>query len=322
MKTFLQLILFILILVPTSLFAQAPEAFNYQAVVRDNDGNILPNQEIGVELQILSGSNIGTLEFSETHVVTTSDFGLINLVVGTGTLAAGSFSAIQWGNFSHFLKVRMDLSGGTTYATIGTSQLLSVPYALHAGTESPVGPAGPPGATGMNGLNGPTGSTGATGIAGATGNQGANGMNGLNGATGPTGSIGETGSEGSVGPIGPTGETVSIGEIGLEGPQGATGPQGPTGATPLVPNIQHGKELVGPSGGTNELLLYTVVFPQSFESIPHVVCTASAEVATIYDDSFNVTTQTVTTTGFNMIINRVDNTWWGQNLEVHWIAIE
>jgi hypothetical protein len=260
-------------------------------VVRDNVGDVLTNQEIGVELQILSGSNYGSLEFSESHVVTTNEMGLINLQVGTGMLLTGSFADIQWGNFSHFLKVRMDLAGGTNYQTMGTSQLLSVPYALHAGNASVVGPTGPIGPTGLGGMNGVNGAIGPTGATGVTG------------ALGPTGSVGPTGADGSDGVTGPTGL------------------QGPTGATPSVPNIQHGRENVGSSLG-QELVSYDVVFSSSFESIPNVVCTGSAQIGSIFDDSFNVTTRNISTTGFNMIVNRVDGSSWDQSMDVHWIAVE
>ncbi|MGB0917241.1 MAG: H-type lectin domain-containing protein [Flavobacteriales bacterium] len=259
-----------LVIATSVAFAQSPQLMNYQGVARDNAGNVLANQNIGLRLSVLSGSISGTLEYEETQATSTNDFGLFNIEVGGGTVTSGTFAAIDWGSASHFLKVEVDATGGTTYQELGTSQLLSVPYAFYAKVSG----SGAPGATG------PTGSTG---------------------------------------PQGPTGNDGEVGSVGPTGPQGSIGATGPTG--PSL-NIQRGKALVGPSGGTNELLLYSVTFPQPFESIPHVVCTASAEVGSIYDDSFNVTTQTVTTTGFNMIINRVDNTWWGQNLEVHWIAIE
>ncbi|MDA9120692.1 hypothetical protein OAE93_01820 [bacterium] len=265
MKYFLSLFISSFFLIPDVVVGQgSPQLMNYQGVARDNGGNVLVNQNIALQLSVVSGSIGGAVEYTETQATSTNDFGLFNIEIGGGTVTSGAFSAINWGSTSHFLKVELDATGGTSYQEMGTSQLLSVPYAFYAKVSGSAAP----------------------------------------GATGPTGPQGPTGNEGEVGSIGPMGT------------QGPTGPAGPT------PNIQHGKELVGPSGGTNELLFYTVVFPQAFESTPHVVCTASAELATIYDDSFNVTTQMVTTTGFNMIINRVDDTWWGQNLEVHWIAIE
>jgi hypothetical protein len=284
MKYFLSLLISSFFLIPDVVVGQgSPQLMNYQGVARDNGGNVLVNQNIALQLSVISGSIGGAVEYTETQATLTNDFGLFNIEIGGGTVTSGAFSAINWGSASHFLKVELDATGGTSYQEMGTSQLLSVPYAFYAKVSGSAAP----------------------------------------GATGPTGPQGPTGNDGEIGSIGPTGIQGTTGNDGEVGAIGSTGPAGPTGPTP---NIQHGKELVGPSGVTNgvpnELLLYTVIFPESFESIPHVVCTASAEVASIFDDSFNVTTQAVTTTGFNMIINRVDNTWWGQNLEVHWIAIE
>jgi hypothetical protein len=289
MKYFLSLLISSFFLIPDVVVGQgSPQLMNYQGVARDNGGNVLVNQNIALQLSVVSGSIGGAVEYTETQATSTNDFGLFNIEIGGGTVTSGAFSAINWGSASHFLKVELDATGGTSYQEMGTSQLLSVPYAFYAKVSG----SAAPGATGPTGPQGPTGNEG------------------------EVGAIGPTGLQGSAGSQGPTGNNGEVGSIGPMGTQGPTGPAGPT------PNIQHGKELVGPSGGTNELLFYTVVFPQAFESTPHVVCTASAELATIYDDSFNVTTQMVTTTGFNMIINRVDDTWWGQNLEVHWIAIE
>ena len=286
MKHVLSLLTISFFLIPNSVLGQgSPQVMNYQGVARDNGGNVLVNQNISLQLSIISGSILGTVEYTETQASTTNNFGLFNIGICDGTVVSGAFASINWGTSSHFLKVEIDPTGGTSYQEMGTSQLLSVPYAFYAKVSG----------------------SGAVGATGPTGNDGENGSAGPTGPQGP---------QGSTGAQGPTGNDGLAGSAGPSGPQGATGPTGPT------PTIQHGKELVGPSGGTNELLLYTVTFSQPFETIPHVICTASAEVGSIYDDSFNVTTQSVTATGFNMVINRVDNTWWGQNLEVHWIAIE
>ena len=107
------------------------------------------------------------------------------------------------------------------------------------------------------------------------------------------------------------------------GPQGIQGPQGPQG-TPgnnFFNNMQGGTAYVGTSQG-QAILSVLVTFPVPFNSTPHVICTSAAEVGTGYDDSFNVTTRTVTSTSFIMIINRVDGSTWGQNMEVHWLAFE
>jgi len=121
------------VLTVSVLFAQSPQAFKYQAVVRDGSGEIIANQQVGMQISILQGSVGGTAVYTETHTVTTNDFGLINLNIGEGT-TDGDFSAIDWSGNSYFVKTEMDTSGGTSYVEFGIIQLLSVPYALHAKT--------------------------------------------------------------------------------------------------------------------------------------------------------------------------------------------
>ncbi|MBP9151120.1 MAG: DUF1566 domain-containing protein [Flavobacteriales bacterium] len=113
------------------LFAQAPQKMNYQGVARDNSGSVLANQNIALRLSILSGSISGTVEFAETQAVTTNDFGLFNVRVGEGAIISSN-GVIEWGNDSHFLKVEMDAAGGSNYVEMGTSQLVSTPYAFYA----------------------------------------------------------------------------------------------------------------------------------------------------------------------------------------------
>jgi hypothetical protein len=114
--------------------AQVPEAFNYQAVVRNSSGEILANQNVSFRISILQGSESGAVLYSETHAVSTNAFGLVNLTIGNGTVVSGTFSPTGWGAASHFLKVEIDPSGGSTFTHLGTSELLSVPYAFHAQT--------------------------------------------------------------------------------------------------------------------------------------------------------------------------------------------
>lgn len=112
--------------------SQAPEAFKYQAVARDLSGQTVTNSPISLRLSILDGTATGSVVFQETHSVVTNDFGLFSVSVGQGTLTAGSFTGIDWANGDKFLKVETDFSGGSAYSEMGTSQLLSVPYALYA----------------------------------------------------------------------------------------------------------------------------------------------------------------------------------------------
>ena len=115
-----------------AIWAQAPQAFNYQAVIRDADGNLLENQAVGIKISLLQGSSTGQEVYAETHATTTNPFGQVDLKIGTGTLLTGQFDTISWGAGPYYLQLAVDLTGGTNYAVMGTTQMLSVPYAIYA----------------------------------------------------------------------------------------------------------------------------------------------------------------------------------------------
>ncbi len=121
-----------------SSFGQAPEGFKYQAVVRDAGNTILNNQAVGMRMTIQQGSIGGTTVYQETFAPTTNAYGLVNLEIGSGTVISGDFTTIDWANGPYFIETAVDVTGGTSYAVMGTSQLLSVPYALHAKTAENV----------------------------------------------------------------------------------------------------------------------------------------------------------------------------------------
>ena len=110
-------------------FGQAPQSIKYQGVARDNVGNELAFQSLGLRLSIVEDSAAGTSVYTETQNPTTNEFGLFNIKVGGGTFVFGNFSTIDWGSNSYYLKVEMDETGGTNYLLMGASELLSVPYA-------------------------------------------------------------------------------------------------------------------------------------------------------------------------------------------------
>ena len=123
--------LVVLVITATSS-AQAPEAINYQAVVRDNSGIIVANQLTGFRVSILQNSPTGAIVYMETHTPTTNELGLVNFQIGQGTLLSGDFPLIDWGNGIYYAQLEIDPAGGTNYQIVTTSQLVSVPYALHA----------------------------------------------------------------------------------------------------------------------------------------------------------------------------------------------
>ncbi len=130
MKT--NLLLFAFGLLSVFSFAQPPQAFNYQVVVRDNSGEILQNQEVGIRISIRTSSSGGAVVYQETFIATTNQFGLINLEIGTGTPTSWPFESINWAYYPKFIETEIDPEGGTNYVSMGTSELLSVPYALFA----------------------------------------------------------------------------------------------------------------------------------------------------------------------------------------------
>lgn len=113
-------------------FAQVPQGISYQAIALNGSGTPVVSSNVRLKLSILDTSVSGTVLYSETQLKTTNAQGLFNLTIGQGTLVSGAFNTINWGTNSKFLKVEMDATGGTTYVAVGTTQLLSVPYALAA----------------------------------------------------------------------------------------------------------------------------------------------------------------------------------------------
>jgi len=133
-KIYLLTVLFCFTLV--SLFAQSPNSFKYQAMVRNDMDEVLSEQTVGLRLSLRAGDAMGNVEYSETHSPTTSSKGIFSLNIGTGQVETGSFLNLDWANEEYWLEVEMDIAGGSNYKYMGTSQLVSVPYALHAQTVS------------------------------------------------------------------------------------------------------------------------------------------------------------------------------------------
>ena len=181
------------ILMTSSVFAQAPNKMSYQAVIRDNTNALVANQVIGMQISILQGSAGGLAVYVETQTPTTNANGLASIEIGGGTIVSGNFASINWANGPYFIKTETDPTGGNNYTISGTSQLLSVPYAMYAansGSSIP-GPQGPQGPSGNDGALGPQGPIGLTGTQGPAGNDGATGPQGPAGNDGFTHNIGE-----------------------------------------------------------------------------------------------------------------------------------
>ncbi|WP_185937243.1 collagen-like protein [Chitinophaga polysaccharea] len=212
---------------------------NYQAIARNTNGTILSNQSLTVRFSILGGSAAGPVQYQETHNTTTNTLGLFTLQIGKGTPLSGTYSGVPWANANQYLKVEVSINGGN-FNELGTSQLMSVPYALYAANGNP-GPAGPAGATGPAGPKGDPGAVGPVGPIGPAGPAGAKGDPGVAGPAGPVGPVGPVGPAGAkgdpgvagpagpIGPVGPVGPAGAKGDPGVAGPVGPVGPIGPAG---------------------------------------------------------------------------------------------
>jgi hypothetical protein len=121
-------------LMTASMYAQSPNKMSYQAVIRNSSNALVTNSTIGMRISILKTSPTGTAVYVETQTPTTNANGLVSIEIGGGSVVSGNFSVIDWANGPYFVKTETDVTGGSNYTITGTSQLLSVPYALHAKT--------------------------------------------------------------------------------------------------------------------------------------------------------------------------------------------
>jgi hypothetical protein len=226
MKNFYTVLLFLFASV--SILAQAPEKMSYQAVLRDASNTLLTNQEVGMQIRILKAR---TAVYIETQTATTNINGLVSIVIGAGT-SSDDFSAIDWSAGPYFIRTATDPSGGSSYSIIGTSQLMSVPFAMYAKTSGSAtpGPQGAQGAQGTQGIQGATGASGADGVAGANGTDGTQGIQGADGAAGTNGTDGTQGIQGAAGTNGTDGTQGIQGAAGIPGVDGAAGTNGTNGA--------------------------------------------------------------------------------------------
>jgi len=110
--------------------SQSPDRLSYQAVIRNASGNLVTSQNVGVRMSVIRGSSSGTTVYAETHQGTTSSTGVLMLEIGSGSVVSGTFSGIVWSQGPFYVRVEVDPSGGSNYQVVGSTQLLSVPYAL------------------------------------------------------------------------------------------------------------------------------------------------------------------------------------------------
>ncbi|WP_396167452.1 hypothetical protein [Flavobacterium sp.] len=119
-----------------SIYAQVPQKMSYQAVIRNSNSELILSSPIGVKINILQGSDSGPSVYSETHNTTTNANGLVSLQIGTGSVVSGTFASINWSTGNYFIKTETDITGGSNYTIVASSELLSVPYAFYSANGS------------------------------------------------------------------------------------------------------------------------------------------------------------------------------------------
>ena len=254
------LIILTLIAISFSAYAQAPNLLNYQGVARNSVGNPLPNQAMNLRLSVHNLSAVGAVVYTETRVIKTNLGGLFSVQIGSAgaTSTKGTIGGVNWLSGDKYLQVEIDPASNNSYLSLGTVQLVSVPYAFNAvtagnaltvttnanltgavtSTGNLTSLAASPALTGV-----PTAPTAAPGTsttqiattefvkaAALTGAKGAQGLAGADGATGPQGIQGLPGADGATGPQGIQGLPGAIGATGAAGAQGIQGLTGATGA--------------------------------------------------------------------------------------------
>ncbi len=265
LKTMKRIIL-LCILFTTHLNAQMPKAFNYQGIAVGSNGELMDDQEIGLQFMIVDESSDEEVLFEETHLVRTNSNGHFRVIIGKGTIQQGSIAELSWGESVPALRISMDENGGDDYKLIYQQQFGMVTLAF-ASQESPnpeMGPLGLTGRQGAPGIIGPQGPAGPPGPAGPAGFSvpgpiGPSGVPGPAGPAGPAGPIGPGGGpqgpQGDPGPQGPPGFDQGPqglagppGPFGPEGPQGPPGPEGPQGPPGPESNIEGPQGPTGPQG--------------------------------------------------------------------------
>ncbi|MFN5055563.1 MAG: FISUMP domain-containing protein [Bacteroidota bacterium] len=116
-------------------YAQSPTGFNFQGLALTANGTPVLTKKISLRLTLLEASATGTARYQELHGVNTDAYGQFTVVVGSGQAVTGKFSDLQWSKVAYFLKSEIDIDGATNFVNVGTSQLMSVPYALYANTS-------------------------------------------------------------------------------------------------------------------------------------------------------------------------------------------
>jgi hypothetical protein len=132
------------LLLASQIWAQAPQKFSYQAVVRNPANALVVSSPVGLNIKIRQGSATGTVVYEETHSLTSNNNGLVTAEIGAGNVVSGSMAGIDWSSGPYYIEAASDPQGGTNYSLASSTELLSVPYALYAAESANSGGGGTP----------------------------------------------------------------------------------------------------------------------------------------------------------------------------------
>ena len=249
----MRFVFLLLLVISLQVSGQAPQAINYQGILRNASGQAIPNKQVKIRVNVSTNSVVDNSSvYTEEIAAKTNEFGIYNVAIGKGKATKGTFASISWGTNKYWVLIELDENLTNKFEFAGSMELASVPYALYAEKAKsldnpiagPAGPQGPQGPQGLQGLKGDKGDKGDIGPAGTNGANGAQGPQGLQGNKGDTGPAGTNGANGAQGLQGIKGDTGATGPQGSQGPIGLTGPAGPAGAT----GAQGPIGLTGPAG--------------------------------------------------------------------------
>lgn len=125
-------LLYILLLIPFGTLAQTPKGFNYQAVIRNAAGNLITTQQVSIKISLLNGSATGFSQYVEQHDIATNGYGVASIVIGEGMPISGTYDSLSWSSVDYYLKTELDIQGNGNFLLMGTTELVAVPYAVHA----------------------------------------------------------------------------------------------------------------------------------------------------------------------------------------------
>ncbi len=123
---------FIFLFLASGVGAQVPGVFSFQGVAKNANGQPLAaGTSIKVRFTVRENDPVGSVALTDTHSPTVSQGGIFNLLVGNGNLVGTSIYALDWGTKKYYLQVEL-AADGINYSGMGTTQFVSVPYALHS----------------------------------------------------------------------------------------------------------------------------------------------------------------------------------------------